>query len=156
MTIERFFPSADKILLISAERFFLNTILPRYPTIEAVVYFGSSLNKIPPKDVDFYAITDDKGIIPKQIDELRPERIRLTSFGNDYMGFAFIADFFFCVNTQLDPQSIRSIRIFNRDIDETILTKTRNGPCAIYTREHNVKKYQQLYPHASTVYISEK
>lgn len=146
MRKEAFFPDASIRLLCETEAFFVNRVR-MYPSLEAVVQFGSSLRRRNPKDVDFFVVSDDPNL--KNAESWRAWEEA------DYRFLQFRLDFFFRVGTTLDPAGIDSIRLpgpqnYDRDILRQV---TLADPCIVYTREASVEKYKEAFPKSLVVYI---
>jgi hypothetical protein len=147
VTIEKYFPKANPDLLFQCEEFFTNQ-LRGYTSIEAIIQFAGSLKKKQTKDVDYIVVSDT---YPKE-----KANIWVCWEQRDYLISTFVLDFFFCINSNLDPNTIRSIRkpgIFNFDKKIWHDLKT-SDPCVVYTESKNTGKYHSELPQSFVLQVS--
>lgn len=146
MAVENFFPEARQSLLRDVEAFFVEQ-LRFLPNCEAIVHFASSLRKKNPKDIDFFVVSDDPRLFAA-------EHWESWEFG-DYYYKKFQLDFFFRIDSFLDPNSIESIRAsYKANFDKAILQNLRNGErCVVYTRPTEVDKYLEAFPGSVVIIV---
>lgn len=155
MINEQYFPEASANALKKIQSFFINELLSN-PSLEAVIHFGSSLGEHDFDDVDFSVVSDDPNT--KKAENWRMTQYGLDNFGNLRWMNIYLLDFFFRIESNLDPATIDSVRLPGPDNhDLEILRQMRHGqiPCTIYTRESVINKYQLAFPRSYVVYIPE-